>query len=87
MSTSQQRGFINIQSTELVMLQNELADMGSRALAFVIDFVIRGVVTAGIIYLYYVLNIFTYFDDRITFSLMLIPMGIFLSYHIFFDVF
>jgi uncharacterized RDD family membrane protein YckC len=35
------QGFIHIQSTELLFLENELADIGSRALAFSIDLAIR----------------------------------------------
>jgi uncharacterized RDD family membrane protein YckC len=35
-------GFITIQSSELFLLKNELADIGSRAFAFCIDVLIRG---------------------------------------------
>lgn len=35
------QGFIQIQSSELFFLENELADLGSRAFAYIIDFIIR----------------------------------------------
>lgn len=41
MITRPDQGFIHIQSSELFFLENELADIGSRAFAYIIDLVIR----------------------------------------------
>lgn len=38
------QGFITIQSSELLFLKNELADIGSRAFAYILDVLIRGAV-------------------------------------------
>lgn len=38
------QGFITIQSSELLFLENELADIGSRAFAYILDVLIRGAV-------------------------------------------
>lgn len=42
MVTEKDKGFITIQSSELFFLENELADVGSRAFAYIIDLIIRG---------------------------------------------
>ncbi len=42
------QGFIEIQSTELFFLENELADIGSRAFAYIIDLFIRIIFIIGL---------------------------------------
>jgi len=46
------QGLINIQSTELYFLENELANVGSRALAYVIDLIFKLIVVFATLWLF-----------------------------------
>ena len=78
-----EKGFINIQSSELFFLENELADVGSRAYAYLIDLTIRGCVIIGILVLYFLNKSWNLFAET---PIVLIGIAWFIGYHLVFEV-
>jgi uncharacterized RDD family membrane protein YckC len=83
MDQNQNQGYISIQSTELVFLESELANLGSRAMAYLIDTVIK--VCA-------ILAVFAFFSwtkllagKGMAVLIVLIAI-ITLGYHVFFEI-
>lgn len=75
-------GFIRFQSTELVFLENELANLGSRALAFVVDMAIRMVV---IVVMLIAIGWARLTESGFTLLAMTLVSLVYLSYHIVFE--
>ncbi len=77
------QGFITIQSSELLFLENELADIGSRAFAYILDLLFRGAVIFVIILGFSYKNIF--FSSM---NIIFIPLIIlwWTGYFVFFEI-
>lgn len=67
-----EQGFITIQSSELLLLENELADIGSRAFAYILDMMIRGAVVLGIVLVFSRQTVFLSAMNRVFVPLMLL---------------
>jgi len=75
LSTPSETGFIYIQSTELLYLENELALVGSRALAFIIDSVVKGLCMVLLI-------VYTQLTDSMGPAFIIFLMIIWVGYHV-----
>ena len=85
MNDPKNQGFIKIQSTELLFLENELAEIGSRALAYITDTVIKGIAILVLITLGSLVQRIS--NMHITQITLFICLCIFIGYHVLFESF
>lgn len=83
MFNDSEQGFITIQSSELLFLKNELADIGSRAFAYILDVLIRGAVIFVMIIVFSRKTIFFSSLNKIFIPLMFIWWT---GYFVFFEI-